>query len=120
MKNDKMPTKESAATKEKTGGGWMRRLVMRLFTYPLHRKTIVWTRRIRIFCDGGCPKFRWMPRFRRQYYAAHWEMTGLAIYLWGREVNFSFGVDRKGLYSPHNAIGEARADSATSPHDQAT
>jgi hypothetical protein len=86
------------------GRGWMGRLVMRLWTYPLHCKTILWTRRIRIFCDGGCPNFRWMPRFRRQHYAAHWEMTGFAIYLWGREINFSFGVDRKGLYSPHNSV----------------
>lgn len=30
MKNDTTPPKQSAATQEKTGGGWMRRLVLHL------------------------------------------------------------------------------------------
>lgn len=96
------PMKDSESKKD-APAGCMKRLVMRLWTYPLHCKEILWKRRIRIFCDGGCPKFRWIPRFRRQHYATHWELSGFAIYLWGREVNFSFGVDRKGLYSPHNS-----------------
>jgi hypothetical protein len=83
--------------------GYMKRIVMCLWTYPLHCNEILWTRRIRIFCDGGCPKFRWIPRLRRQHYATHWGLSGFAIYLWGREVNFSLGVDRKGFYSPRNA-----------------
>jgi hypothetical protein len=83
-----------------------KRLVLRLWTYPMKYRTIIWTRRIRIFCDGGYPIFRWVPRFRHQYYDQFWGLCGFAIYLWGRELNFCFGTDRNNLY--HNPHGELR------------
>jgi hypothetical protein len=97
-----MPMKTPKSTTDDAAAVRVQGLVMRFWTYPLHCKTIMWRRRIRIFCDGGSPKFKWIPRFRCQHYATHWGLFGFAIYLWGREINFSFGVDRKGLYSPHN------------------
>ena len=97
-----MPMKTPKSTTDDAAAVRVQGLVMRFWTYPLHCKTIMWRRRIRILCDGGSPKFKWIPRFRRQHYATHWGLFGFAIYLWGREISFSFGVDRKGLYSPHN------------------
>lgn len=31
-------------------------------------------------------------------YDKHWGMIGFAMYIWGREFNFSFGRDYNGLY----------------------
>lgn len=75
------------------------RFVRRLFTSKLQGKVLIWSKYVRIFCDGGRPFFRWIPRLRLQKYAKHWGLFGFAIYIFGREVNFSFGEDKKGLYS---------------------
>lgn len=63
-----------------------------------YNKTIIWTPTVRIFCDGGKPIIRYIPRFRRAYYAKFWGMSGFVIYFLGREFNFSFGKDVNGLY----------------------
>jgi hypothetical protein len=77
----------------------LRYFIMRVFTYPLHAKKIIWTKYIRVFCDGGNPIFRYLPRFRRAHYNPYWGMYGFAVYLFGREINFSLGEDKKGLYN---------------------
>ena len=64
----------------------------------LKGKRLFWTHYVRVFTDGGYPKFRYFPRFRRLHYATHWGMRGFAIYLFGREFNFSFGIDKNKLY----------------------
>ena len=61
-------------------------------------KRLVWTEYLRVFCDNGHPLFRILPRFRRMNYYEHWQIYGFAMYLWGREINFSFGRDVNGLY----------------------
>jgi len=64
----------------------------------LKGKRLFWTRYIRIYTDGGYHKFRYFPRFRRLHYSIHWGMWGFCIYLFGREFNFSFGIDKNKLY----------------------
>lgn len=76
----------------------MKALLRKLWTYPLRGKRLVTTRKLRIFCDGGDPRWRWLPKFHKSYYDPYWGMKGFAMYLWGREVNFSFGDDIHGLY----------------------
>jgi len=61
-------------------------------------RKIIWTKMVRIFCDSGRPVMRYVPRFRRMHYDKHWNMYGFAMYWFGREFNFSFGEDVKGLY----------------------
>ena len=74
-------------------------MVRKWFAFPLRGKRLLWAQRVRIFCDGGWPNFYWYPRFRTAGYSSHWKMFGFAMYLWGREINFSFGKDENGLYS---------------------
>lgn len=64
----------------------------------LSGKQLWWSKRVRIFCDGGRPIFRWFPRYCKRGYHPHWGMRGFAIYWLGREFNFSFGSDRNGFY----------------------
>ena len=64
----------------------------------LSGKRLWWSKRVRIFCDGGVPIFRWVPRFRRLGYDPHWGMVGFAAYWLGREFNISLGLDRNGFY----------------------
>ena len=61
-------------------------------------KRLIWTVYFRLFCDNGQPKFTYIPKFRILYYSVHWNMWGFAIYLFGREFNFSFGKDVNHLY----------------------
>lgn len=77
----------------------MKQFVQRTLTERLRARQLVWTPRLRVFCDGGVPRFRWLPRFRRQRYHPHWGMRGLAVLWIGREFNVSIGVDRHGLYA---------------------
>ena len=69
------------------------------FRKYFYGKKLVWSTYIRIFCDGGNPIIRYIPKFRRQYYATYWKLKGFVIYWLGREFNFSFGKDVNGLYS---------------------
>ena len=70
-----------------------------MFAQKLKGKRLVWTRWVKIFCDGGYPIYQVVPRFRRQHYARHWGLFGFAVYWLGREINFCFGVDKHGLYA---------------------
>lgn len=76
----------------------LKKLAMNFFTLPLENKVIFWSRRVRVFTDGGTSRWYWIPKFRKANYSKHWGMTGFCIYLLGREIVFSFGVDKKGLY----------------------
>ena len=76
----------------------MQELVYALTFRRLSGKRLWWSKRVRIFCDGGGPVFRWRPRYRRLGYDPHWGMFGFAVYWLGREFNFSFGRDVRGLY----------------------
>lgn len=69
------------------------------WTAKLHGKKILWRKTIRICCDGGQPKWTWLPKWRQLYYDPYWGMYGFAIYLWGREINFIFGEDKNKLYA---------------------
>jgi hypothetical protein len=75
------------------------KLIRNAFSHRLHGMKLFWRPAIRVFCDGGYPVFRWLPHFRRLHYAPYWGMCGFAVYLFGREINFSFGMDRNGLYA---------------------
>jgi hypothetical protein len=68
------------------------------FTYPLRAKKVLWTRYVKIFCDGGQPIWHWFPHFNWSYSAPFWGFKGFRMYLFGREVNFIFGEDKNGLY----------------------
>lgn len=72
--------------------------ILNNWTYKLFSKKLIWSKKIRIFCDGGSPRFTWYPLFRANHYASYWNMTGFVMVLWGREVFFSFGEDINGLY----------------------
>lgn len=63
-------------------------------------KKLVWRESIRIFTDNGQPIFRLLPRVRRIGFDKYWDLWGFAVYWLGREFNFVFGKDKKGLYSP--------------------
>lgn len=76
----------------------MRNLINKYFTHPLHAKTLLWKKHIRIFCDGGQPKWFWIPRFCRNLYNPHWKMFGFMIQIFGRQIFFSFGEDVNKLY----------------------
>lgn len=73
-------------------------------------KRLVWTTYFRLFTDNGQPKFRIIPRFRRLHYSKHWGMKGFAVYLWGREFNFSFGKDKKDFYGFLKAMQQMDED----------
>lgn len=64
----------------------------------LSGKRLVWKKYVRIYTDAGQPKFRWYPVFMRHYINPCWGMHGLIIYWLGREFNFVFGEDKKGLF----------------------
>lgn len=61
-------------------------------------KTLLWTKKIRIYCDGGYPPITYYPKFRFHIYDKYWQMYGFVITFLGREFYFSFGEDVKGLY----------------------
>lgn len=65
----------------------------------LKGKRLLWTSRIKIFCDGGEPIYRLTPRVRRQHYNPHWGLYGFAVYWLGREFNVCVGIDKRGLYT---------------------
>lgn len=64
----------------------------------LRGKHLLWTKLLRIYCDGGQPKYTLMPRYFRSSYSEYWWLYQAAFIWLGREFNFSFGIDRKGLY----------------------
>ena len=68
------------------------------FTQKLFKKKILWTKYCRVFCDGGEPIFKWYPVFVPHFYHKYWKMWGFKVYLFGREINFSFREDVMGLY----------------------
>lgn len=70
---------------------------MRIFNF-LHGKKLIWTKHVRVYCDGGLPKNFLFPRFRFGKYADDWGMKGFAVVWLGREFNFSFGNDKNRLY----------------------
>jgi hypothetical protein len=78
--------------------------------HALSGKILFWSKYIRIFCDGGWPKFTWIPKFRRTYYDPHWGLKGFAFYWMGREFNFSFGKDKNGLYDERKRRTVSRAN----------
>ena len=82
----------------------IRQLIEKLM-FGLAGRRLVWSCYMRIFTDGGFPKFRWLPRFRRLHYAPYWGMYGFALYLFGREFNFSFGQDENNLFKKDGVIG---------------
>lgn len=73
--------------------------IKKYFTYRLHSKTLLWSTNIRIFCDGGCPVWTWIPKIHKNYYSSYWNMWGIVIQIFGRQVFFSFGKDINGLYN---------------------
>lgn len=68
------------------------------WTYKFQGKKIVWTKKFRLFCDDGNPKFNWIPLILINYYAPYWNLKGFIIVLFGREVFFTFGEDINHLY----------------------
>lgn len=70
---------------------------MRIFNF-LANKRLIWTTYVRVFTDGGCPLINYIPRIHRVGYARYWGLRGFYINWLGRQVFFSFGEDRKGLY----------------------
>jgi hypothetical protein len=76
----------------------LREFIEKNYTHPLHAKKLVWTKRVRIFCDGGQPIWRWFPKFYRATYHPYWNLYGFVMYLFGREINFVFGEDINKLY----------------------
>jgi hypothetical protein len=77
----------------------LRLLLEKYWKKPLHGKRLLWTKYVRVFCDGGSPKFRWLPKVNRMYYSPYWGLKGFRLYLFGREINFSFGVDVRNCHS---------------------
>ncbi len=77
---------------------WLKQKIIYYITNKLQGKKLLWFKYLRIFCDGGYLKFRWFPKFRKASYDKHWGMFGFALYIFGREINFSFKEDKKGLY----------------------
>jgi hypothetical protein len=67
-------------------------------TCKLRGKVFIWRNSIRVYCDGGYPRFLWFPHFCWKLYHPHWEMKGFCITWIGRQLFFSFGRDNKGLY----------------------
>ena len=76
----------------------IRAFLNKFFTSKLYGEVLDVGPHMRVFCDAGHPRFHYMPRFRRMHYAKFWQLRGFALYLWGREITFSFGQDIKGLY----------------------
>jgi hypothetical protein len=76
----------------------IRNWILKNFTAPLRYKKILWTKYVKIFCDGGFPIWRKYPRICRTHFSPHWDLKGFRIYIFGREINFVFGEDKKGLY----------------------
>lgn len=64
----------------------------------LKSKRVIWTKTIRLYTDGGQPKFTLLPGIRKQGFHSHWGLCGFVIYWLGREFNFVFGKDINGLY----------------------
>jgi hypothetical protein len=71
---------------------------MNIFAKQLKGKRLYWGKKVRIYCDGGYPIFRLFPRFHKIGYAPYWGIKGFWVNLWGRQIHFSFGEDKKGLY----------------------
>ena len=78
--------------------GIIEKTIRKNFTEKLCGKRLFWGARLRVFCDGGYPIFRLSPRFRTMGYSPHWGIRGFCLYLFGREITFSFGRDVRGLY----------------------
>ena len=76
----------------------MKSLIIKYFTRPLYCKELFWGKSLRIFCDGGNPTWRWVPKFYKAGYAEFWGLSGFWVNFWGRQIFFSFGEDKKGLY----------------------
>lgn len=77
----------------------MKNWIKKHFTYPLYARNILWEKKIRIFCDGGEPIWNWIPRIHRMGYDKYWGMIGFWMTWLGRQICFSFGEDKMGLYS---------------------
>jgi hypothetical protein len=69
----------------------------RIFS-SLHGKRLLWGTSVKVFCDGGRPRYTVYPRIRRMGFAPYWGLTGFSLYLLGREFNFVFGRDKHKLY----------------------
>lgn len=70
---------------------------MRIFE-KLRGKKLIWTKYVRVFCDGGNPKNLIWPRFHFGMYDPCWKMKGGVLTWLGRQFFFSFGEDKKGFY----------------------
>lgn len=64
----------------------------------LKYRSILTMKFFRLYTDGGHPRFRWLPRFRRMHFHDHWGLRGFAVYFIGREFNFVFGKDQRGFF----------------------
>ena len=76
----------------------MQKFIKEHFAYPLYSKKIIWKKYVRIFCDGGQPIWRWVPKYHKEYYAPYWGLTGFCICIFGREIFVVFGEDKNHLY----------------------
>lgn len=71
---------------------------MKDFATIFFAKTIYWGKYVRIYCDGGNPVYKRIPKFSIEYYDKYWGMRGFHILWLGRQIFFSFGKDKNNLY----------------------
>lgn len=72
-------------------------------SFQLKDRRLFWSKNVRVFTDGVNPSWTWIPRISRHAYADHWGMFGFMIQIFGRQVFFSFGEDRNGLYADNGS-----------------
>jgi hypothetical protein len=77
-------------------------LVRRYISYPLRSKEIVWTKKVKIYTDGGMPIMCYWPRFTKLGINDYWGLSGFHLYWLGREFTFVYGEDINGLYCRQN------------------
>jgi hypothetical protein len=73
-------------------------MMLKKISEKLKGKQLYWSPYFRVYCDGGQPNWYWLPKFSKKYYDPNWGLYGFQVYWLGREFNFSFGEDTKGLY----------------------
>lgn len=68
----------------------------------LKGKTLLWNPYLRIFADGGNPKFKYKFKICNCHVDPHWKIKEFCVTWIGRQVFFSFGKDVKGLYKNYD------------------
>ena len=72
--------------------------IRKAFAGKFLSRKIFWGKYIKIFCDGGYPKFFWFPFISAIGFHKHWGLKGFTATFLGRKFFFVFGEDKKGLY----------------------